>query len=479
MLQQEAKIVLLHTNDIHSSFQTMPLVAGTVARLRRRHEDIPVLFADCGDHLDRMHPITEASDGEAHLEIMEAMGYDFITLGNNEGLTFTRERLEELFTKHRGFEVIAANLKEQATGAPPRWMKPSHIWEQDGIRIGFIGATAAYSIFYNLLGWQVDEPYEAIRREAALLKGRVDAVVVLSHLGLRWDKRLAEEVEGIDLILGGHTHHVLEPPLRHGGALLCCCGSLGRYVGEVELYFAGEPRKLVRIEGRIHSTEQEREDPALKRLIQDHADLAEAGMSQRVALLERHLPIDWERDSPLGNLLAAGIRKQTGAEIGVINSGQLLTSLMPGAVTRGALLEMCPSPVNPCLIRLQGSHLMLALEESLLEEFVHMPLFGNGFRGKHLGGLCVDGLLVIWNPAGKPYNKIREIRVGGEQFDPKRDYLVGTADMFTFGTGYLSLKEGREARYFLPGFLRHTLEAELNDAAALEKSFHPRFYEQS
>lgn len=474
-MEQLKKIVLLHTNDIHSSFHTMPLVAGAIARLRRAHGSHPVLLADCGDHMDRMSFITEASAGEANLAVLQACGYEFIALGNNEGLTFTKERLGELFAEERGIAPVTANLRDRNTGRAPSWLHAGRIWEREGTRLGIIGATASYPIFYNLLEWQVDDPFEAVQREVHRLRDRVNAIVVLSHLGLRMDKRLAEEIDGIDIILGGHTHHVLEQPLRHASSLLCCCGSQGRYVGELELYFDAGSGRLTQVEGRLHSTAEEEPEPQVRGLIAGCSQEARRLMKQPVAVLEEALPVDWERDSPLGNLLAAGIRKQTGADIGLINSGQLLTSLLPGSISREDLLELCPSPVNTCLIRLKGGALLAALEESLLDEFVQMPLYGNGFRGKRLGGLCVDGLTVFWNPGGEPYHKISVALAGGQPLEPDREYAVGTGDMFTFGTGYLSLKEGKEPVYFLPDFLRHVLEKELNDREALQDCRRARY----
>lgn len=468
--------MLLHTNDIHSSFQVMPRVAGAIARLRASHSSVPVIVADCGDHMDRMSTITEAGAGSAHVEVLEASGYDAVTLGNNEGLTFTKARLQQLFGGGTAFSVVAANLRERETGRAPEWMKPGVMWEKDGLRIGITGATAQYPIFYRLLGWHVDEPMEAVREAVRHLREMgAHAVVVLSHLGLRNDKRLAEEVEGIDVILGGHTHHVLEEPLFHGRTCLCAAGSMGRYVGEVELSFDPDTGYLLGVEGRLHETAREQGDPAVKRLVEQRAREAAEVMQERIAVLDEGLAVDWERDSALGNLLAAGIRKETGAELALINSGQLLTSLLPGPVTRETLLELCPSPVNPCITTLTGQELRQALEESLLAEFVELPLYGNGFRGKRLGGLCVDGLEVYWNPGQEPYMKISAILHKGEPLLPDREYRVATGDMFTFGTGYLSLK-GRDAQYFLPDFLRHVLEKELNDREALRLCRTARFH---
>ena len=91
------------------------------------------------------------------------------------------------------------------------------------------------------------DPVESLRDQVEVLREQVDVIVVLSHLGLSTDKRLAEQVEGIDVILGGHTHHVLEEPLLIGNTMLGAAGKFGQWLGKVVLEKAGqaEPVQLV------------------------------------------------------------------------------------------------------------------------------------------------------------------------------------------------------------------------------------------
>ncbi|WP_438447555.1 bifunctional metallophosphatase/5'-nucleotidase [Gorillibacterium sp. sgz5001074] len=469
------KVVLIHTSDIHSAFREMPHVAGAMDRIRAEWRGTPILTADCGDHLDRMSLLTEGTGGEAHIRVLEAAGYDVVTLGNNEGLTLPKHRVDELYGRPLPFGVVCANLKDASTGRPPAWMEPHRIVEREGIRIGFIGATARYPIFYRLLGWMVEEPMEAVRCQVEAIREQSDIVVLLSHLGLSADQRIAGEIAGIDVILGGHTHHVLEAPLRVGNTYLFGCGLLGKYVGEAVLSVDPVTKRFSHAEGRLHRTDEAPASEALRHLIGSITGESQEAMNRPAAVLTSELPVDWERDSPFGNLLAAGLRKWTGAQIGLINSGQLLQSLRAGTVTKGTLLELCPSPINPCLIRLPGYALLSALEQSLQDDFVKMTVYGNGFRGKYLGGLCVDGMEIRWDPSLPAGARITSASAGGVPVDPQQEYLVGTADMFTFGTGYLSLKEGRDPRYWLPEFLRDILERELNDRQALEECQVPRF----
>ncbi|WP_236339715.1 5'-nucleotidase C-terminal domain-containing protein, partial [Paenibacillus plantiphilus] len=180
-------------------------------------------------------------------------------------------------------------------------------------------------------------------------------------------------------------------------------------------------------------------------------------------------PARAERESPLGNLLAAGLRRWTDAEIGIVNAGQLLGGLAAGDVTEGDIHALCPSPINPCRMKLSGTALRSALEEALLGEFIDKEIRGFGFRGSVLGTLAVDGLEIHWNPNGAPYDKIVSITVNGEPFDDNRRYTIGTIDMFTFGVGYETIKGGTDVHFFLPEFIRDVLAAELVDAEALSR----------
>jgi 2',3'-cyclic-nucleotide 2'-phosphodiesterase (5'-nucleotidase family) len=177
----------------------------------------------------------------------------------------------------------------------------------------------------------------------------------------------------------------------------------------------------------------------------------------------------------LPTLLASAIRRLTDAEIGLVNAGQLLESIPAGSVTEEAIHAICPSPINPCLTRLTGRQISRTLEESLLPEFQQLEIRGFGFRGRVLGGLCLDGLEVAVDPEGAPYHKITEIKVNGIEMDQDRLYSVGTLDMFTFGVGYLGLKEGQDVRYFLPDFIRHVLSGALNDEQLIVGCRTPRW----
>ncbi|MCC2683151.1 MAG: metallophosphoesterase [Paenibacillaceae bacterium] len=459
-------LTILHTNDIHSHFEQMAGIARTIRENKAGLSDDEVLVVDCGDHLDRAHAVTEGSGGAANVAVMNATGYEAAVLGNNEGLTFTPELLRELYAGAR-FPILGSNIAETATGTIPSWQTPYLLLDKGPLKVAMIGLTFAYNNFYRLLGWEIADPFESARQLVTRLRPQADLIIALSHLGLSNDERLAVEAPGIDVILGGHTHHLLEEPVRVGGAWLCATGKFGRYIGEVRVDYDLEARRVAAVSGRCIEVESAMEAPDIDRLIDGYKQESAEHLGEMVTVLKEPLPIDWDAESVLGNLIAAGLRKWTDAEVGLVNAGQMLQGLPKGVVTKADLHELCPSPVNPARIRLSGAALHRTLEESLAADFKLRPIRGFGFRGERLGMFCVDGLTVEYAAHAPEGRRIQRIRVNGQPLDPERDYFIGTIDMFTFGVAYSSIREGKEPQYFLPEFLRDVLARELTDEAAL------------
>lgn len=466
-------LTLLHTNDIHSHFEESAKIAEYVAQVRCNVPAQQLMLVDCGDFLDRVRMETEGTQGTANRAVLEAIGYDAVTIGNNEGLTYTPDQLDVLF-EGMPIPVVCANMIHEGSEDRPAWMKPTFIMEKSGVRIGYIGLTAAFNDYYQLLGWTALDPFDAAKHWVEKLRKQVDVLVVLSHLGIRHDEKLAQTVEGIDIILGGHTHHLLETPLRIGTTTIAAAGKFGRHIGRLELHYCSRNGEL-EITGGCESVDDLPEHPGLRRLVDSYRDQAKKVMSRRIALLSEPLEVHPYKESPLATLLACAVRQTTCAEIGLVNAGQLLEGLPAGPVTEETIHAICPSPINLCTMTLKGSQILRALEESLLPEFYTLEIRGFGFRGRLLGTLCFDGMKIMADLTRSPYDKIVEVVVNGQPLDARRDYRVGTLDMFTFGAGYVGLKEGQDIHYLLPAFIRDVLADALNDPSLVADSRKPRW----
>lgn len=469
MKSGQQRLTILHTNDIHSHFEMMSPVAAELSAMRAAAGDGPVLLVDIGDHMDRAAVETEGTMGQANIDIINLTGYDAVTIGNNEGLTFPQEMLSTIFS---GIQcpVVCCNFLVSATGEPPHWMQRHAVLEKDGIRIGLTGATAAFTSFYSLLGWEVLDPETALREQCRLLAPQVDILIILSHLGLPADQKLAENLEGVHAILGGHTHHMLEKPQMIGGTAVCGAGKFGRYIGRLvfERDHADEAFRLAA--GECTPVDSTLTEEVIAPAAAIHLKRGREVLQETVAISDRELPLNLQGESPFGNLLAQAVRRFTGSSFSLVNTGQLLGPLPEGNITAGMLHALCPSPINPCIVQLSGKDIRIALEQSLTEEYRNKVIYGYGFRGEILGSLAVDGLKILYDPRVMPYDNGIAVFVDGEKLEDRRVYSVGTLDMFTFRTGYESIANGKEAVYLLPHFLRDLLRMELQRPGSLDES---------
>ncbi|WP_310549767.1 bifunctional metallophosphatase/5'-nucleotidase [Paenibacillus glufosinatiresistens] len=473
MAAKTQSVTILHTNDIHSHFERMSPIAALMDGQRAAAEGA-VLMLDIGDHMDRAAAETEGTRGQANIDILNLTGYDAVTIGNNEGLTFSSAELERLYAGLH-CPVVCCNFLESATGEPPVWMKRSTVIDKDGVRIGITGATAPFHTYYALLGWEALEPEEALREQVEQLAPQSDIIVILSHLGLAADRELAAKLNGVHAILGGHTHHVLEEPLLINGTAVCGAGKFGRLVGSIRFEREPDGGPFRYAGGRCLPVDPDRLNERVALAGGILLDRAREALDETIAVTDRELPLDLAGDSPFSNLLAQAVRRFTGSQFALVNAGQLLGPLPKGRVTAGMLHALCPSPINPCTMKLKGSDVRRALEQSRTAEYRDKIVYGYGFRGERLGGLAVDGLNILSEQGPMPYDERIAVFVDGQPLEDEAEYTVGTLDMFTFRAGYETIGNGREVAFMLPHFLRSLLAMELKRPGSLETCAEPRF----
>ncbi|MCI1857244.1 MAG: bifunctional metallophosphatase/5'-nucleotidase [Sporolactobacillus sp.] len=443
----------LHTNDLHSHFDRWGMLVDYLnrERIRLREMGEPQLTLDLGDQMDRFHPMTEGLLGAGNVTLLNEAGYDYVTIGNNEGITFTKQRLSAMY-KHSRFSVILANLYEK-DGRRPSWCSPYTIVTMKGVRVGLIGLTAAFPKYYRVLGWDIRDPFAELKQDLQQLMGRTDLVVLMSHVGLPFDKRVAEEMAGIDVIIGAHTHHALERGLTVDGTLIAQAGKYGRYCGHVVVDYDEQARRIVHKGADLITLRGEADDSA-DREVRRLTAAAVANMQQVVVSLRRPLIVDWYHDSPLPQVLADALREWCRADIGMVNAGVILGDLPAGPVTRYAIHHICPHPINPCKVNVTGAELLEMIAIGLKKSFQTYELKGFGFRGKRLGKLMFSHLSYRVDQAETA--RIADVRINGEPLRPERTYSLGTIDVFTMGT-FLPPVVRAEQTFFLPETLRDLL----------------------
>lgn len=190
-------------------------------------------MVDAGSSLSGSR-LSNASQGAVILEGMNGMDYDGMSLGRYDaqiGLEALQKRKEEAT-----FPFLAANLGHVDGGA--LLFEPHTVVERNGLRIGLIGLSGpdvlATKVKDKLLLY---DPIAAARQSVAALQGQVDLVVLLSHLGLETDRQLAQQIEGIQVIVGGLDRKLLEEPERVGNTLIVQAGYNGEWLGRLDAAF--------------------------------------------------------------------------------------------------------------------------------------------------------------------------------------------------------------------------------------------------
>lgn len=225
------RIVILHTNDVHSHIDPFPdndpKYAGLGGVERRaalinkiRSQEKHVILLDAGD-IFQGTPYFNMYGGEIEMKLMTKMGYDASAIGNHDfdgGLDNLAKQLQ-----HASFPLLCANY--DFTGTPMEGKTiPHKIFEKDGIRIGVFGlgielAGLVDSRMYGKTVYQ-DPLVKAAEQSYLLRKEKnCDVVICLSHLGYKYENEkvsdvvLAKKSLGIDVIIGAHTHTFLDKPV--------------------------------------------------------------------------------------------------------------------------------------------------------------------------------------------------------------------------------------------------------------------------
>ncbi|MDT8858679.1 bifunctional metallophosphatase/5'-nucleotidase [Alkalihalobacillus sp. MEB130] len=437
------RVTIFHSNDIHSCFDHWSQMVAHIKKERDEH----TLYLDLGDHADRSHPVTEALVGKGNIALLNAAKADYVTIGNNEGVTFSKDQLKSLYD-HATFQVLLANVVH-ADGSKLDWAKPYHIHQMsNGVKIGLIGLTAPFLHFYELLGWKALSPLDVLKEYLPELKKEADIVVLMSHLGLKTDEKIAEEFEGIDVILGAHTHHVLPTGLYINNTLIVQAGKNGAYLGKIEIQYERLTNSIYRKEAVLLDVAKQQTDEQTDNLLSEMKEKANQLLNHPVATLPMKMPVKWQEHTEAGQMLCDAVTEWCGEEIGMLNAGVLLDSLEKGPITKGDIHRILPHPINPCVVTLTGEALEQTIQRSLTKELTHLEVKGFGFRGKVLGKMLFSGIEI---------DEKNGISILGQPIEKDRLYKVATLDMYTFGFLFPAIAESKDKKYFMPEFLRDVL----------------------
>lgn len=191
------------------------------------------MLLDAGNTLFGNQPLAQQTQGQVIVEAMNLLGYDAMALGSEDfwlGLDVLRQRMEEA-----EFPILSANAV--ISGTDQLFATPYVIKEIKDHKVGIIGLTNQEAANTSGRAIIILDPLETIKNLMDEVSKEADIIIVLSHLGTVVDVQMAGEVEGIDLIVGGQSQDVLDPPLWIGesGPVIAQAGYQGQWIGVVRL----------------------------------------------------------------------------------------------------------------------------------------------------------------------------------------------------------------------------------------------------
>ncbi|OXS61380.1 2',3'-cyclic-nucleotide 2'-phosphodiesterase (5'-nucleotidase family) [Bacillus sp. V-88] len=444
-------IHIYHTNDLHSHLENWPRIRDFLKQRKQKHmnDGESVYLFDIGDHVDRWHPLTEATLGKGNVDLLNEAGFDAVTIGNNEGITLDYDDLNTLYDSAR-FDVIVGNLLDRSSRRPD-WAETHRVYRTaSGVKVGVIGLTAYFKPFYEALGWNITSPLDELRKLVQEIRPSVDMIILLSHLGIRDDEMIGEQFPDIDVILGAHTHHVLPQGKEVNGTMLGAAGKYGHYVGHMMIEVDTATKLVMEKKACLY---EQGDLPAVVKEAEERNQWIRKGeelLKQEVTCLTNAFPVDWFRTSPLPEVLCDALMEWCGADCGFLNAGLLIDGLNEGMVTKQDLHRILPHPINPCMIRMKGAELKEIIKQTLNEDWPHLEVKGLGFRGKVMGRFVYSNI----------HFEDHDIFIGNGPIEPGKIYKLALPDMFTFGHFFPDLQR-LEKKYFMPEFLRDVLEWKL------------------
>jgi 2',3'-cyclic-nucleotide 2'-phosphodiesterase (5'-nucleotidase family) len=383
-------LTILHTNDMHGRVYYPGEARGLVriaTHVRRIRAEMPnVLLLDAGDIIHGT-PEMKAFRGLPILAGMNALAYDAATVGNHE-FDFGQDILRDAIANSR-FPLLSANVRNRQTGAIWTGLRPSVVLERGGVRIGVFGLTTPTTVDIQwprtLAGIQFTDPTEAAAEQVRLLreKERVDVVVCLSHLGYEPDRKLAADVAGMDVILGGHSHTRLAEQVWINGTLIMQTGAHSVALGRADLVVrkgAGEPGRVALINGRdgrwwghngvpapldraypnvpLIPLDDAVEDSAVRAAYRPAADRLRPQLDEILTTATEPLPTKeiTTRETAFGNLVADAVRTEGKTDIGIAAGSQIgPDGLRAGPVRARDLYELMASYTRQHLVTARAS----------------------------------------------------------------------------------------------------------------------------
>ncbi len=452
-------LTIMHTNDTHAHHDPESNGDGGAAReatvvQQIRSEVENSILLDGGDRFTgTLYHIVYR--GEDQVAIMNALGYDAMTLGNHE--FDDGDETLAAFVGGVNFPVVTANVDFSESPDLAGLIDPYTILDVNGEQVGIIGLVTPESDILSSPGDELVFNNDLIgvtqQYVDELTAQGVNKIILVTHIGIDADQIVAQGVSGVDVVVGGHTHTLLgnaytsaagEYPIVLESAsgepvLVVQAGTATVYLGRLDVTFDSAGVLSDWGGDTILLSRYIPQDPEVADIIAGLAAPIEELRNQPVGEAGVFLVGDRSvcrvEECNLGNLIADAIREETGADIAFQNGGGIRADIDEGEITLGEVLTVLPFGNLISTLELTGADVLATLENSVSQV--------EDVAGRFLQ---VSGMRFTWDSSAEPGSRIVSAEVWQDgayvPLDPEAIYSVAINDFNrTGGDGFVTLAE--------------------------------------
>ncbi len=436
------KLTILHINDTHGHAWTFdeygvglvggfPLVATLVEQYR--DENPRTLFLHAGD-INTGVPESDLLDAAPDIVALNLMGLDAFVLGNHE-FDFEREILDKQM-EYALFPFLNANIYKDGEPEFTEYV----IKDVGGIKVGIIGLTTPDTkILEKLHADQYDwkSVVEIAEKLVLEVEKRADIVIVLSHIGDAQSMtdvnshELAAAVDGIDVIVDGHSHTRTTEPVVINETLIVQANEWAKYLGKLDLEIVDGGITYIEYESipvKADSIEPNREVAIVldyfKKLGSEKLDEV---FGRTEILLMGDRSVIRSQDTNLAHLITDAMVWKTDADFAITNSGGIRASIQPGEISYRDILTVLPFGNTLYLLEATGEEVMDILE------YTATVSAGQGAWPQ------VSGM--TYTIEGETVN---DVMINGEPIDLDETYTLATNNYLAYGGDGYSMLEDME-----------------------------------
>jgi 2',3'-cyclic-nucleotide 2'-phosphodiesterase (5'-nucleotidase family) len=446
---EKKDITILHTNDMHAQVEphnpeTMIMetdsvkqkggftyLSSAVNEIRDKNPD-GTLLLDAGDLLTGS-PLADLNNSEPMVSCMNEMGYDAMTIGNHDffqKLELLKEREEKA-----EFPFLSANLVDGAGGKNPIQAESYIIRDINGLNVGIFGLTkenSSASLDFQERKLIELEPAADTAEKIIpeMRKDGADVIVALTHLGIDGDRKLAEEVDDIDVIVGGHTHTELKQHETVNDTIIVQAGEHQNNLGVLNLEIItnedgikinNAESALVPIDGKSFQR-----DPVIDDIIDDYKDKLEPYLQEVIGKTDVGLEClnhnVCDRETNLANFVTDTVREHTGADICLMSPVYFSQPVEAGEVKTEHLHVMHPWYDNMSTVKMTGETIMDIAEKGVARDVL---------------GVSPSGIRIKYDSQKEPGERLLEVSTNdGSIIDPEKEYTVVTKDFLLDSSEY-------------------------------------------